>query len=194
MFLLTTPRLLLRPFQSADIEPFAAYRSDPEVARYQSWEAPYSTQQAAAFIAELQTIKPGTPGEWYQLAIERQAQPGLIGDCAFHVFLHNPQQAEIGFSLAAQHQRQGYASEAVSRLLAYLFTDLNLHRVTATCDALNHASAHLLERVGMRREAHYLENTWFKGAWGSEYAYALLRREWENARPAGSGLSPRRSE
>ncbi len=64
------------------------------------------------------------------------------------------------------------------RLLDYLFCELALHRVTATCDALNDASAKLLERVGMRREGHFIENIWFKGAWGSEYNYALLQREW----------------
>jgi aminoglycoside 6'-N-acetyltransferase len=123
--------------------------------------------------------QPGIPGEWYQLAIERKQEAGLIGDCAFHVFAHDTRQAEIGFSLARQYQGYGYATEAVMRLLEYLLGGLGLHRVTATCDAENHASAKLLERVGMRREGHLIENIWFKGAWGSEYLYALLHREWD---------------
>jgi RimJ/RimL family protein N-acetyltransferase len=63
-------------------------------------------------------------------------------------------------------------------LLEYLFGELHLHRVIATCDVENIASFRLLERIGMRREAHLVENIWFKGAWGSEYSYALLYREW----------------
>ena len=178
MIHLETPRLILRPFQETDLEAFSAYRSDPQVARYQSWEAPFTLEQAAAFIREMQSTQPGTPGAWYQLAIERKSTPGLIGDCAFHVFAQDPRQAEIGFSLARAFQGQGYASEAVHRLLDYLFSELDLHRVSAICDAENHASARLLERVGMRREGHFIENIWFKGAWGSEYSYALLQAEW----------------
>jgi RimJ/RimL family protein N-acetyltransferase len=64
----------------------------------------------------------------------------------------------------------------------YLFGDLHLHRVTATCDVENLASFKLLERVGMRREAHHVENIWLKGAWGSEYVYAMLDREWNPIR------------
>jgi RimJ/RimL family protein N-acetyltransferase len=66
----------------------------------------------------------------------------------------------------------------VSCLLGYLFGELHLHRVSAICDAENLASARLLERVGMRREGHFIENIWFKGAWGSEYSYAILQSEW----------------
>lgn len=175
---LKTQRLRLRPFHEADLEPFAAYRSNPEVARYQSWNTPYTLEQAQAFYEEMQREQPGTPGSWYQLAVERLDTPSIIGDCYFHIFANDPRQAEIGFTFAPQHQRQGYATEAVRRLLGYLFGELNLHRVTATCDAENSPSARLLERVGMRHEGHFVENIWFKGAWGSEYLYALLQREW----------------
>lgn len=179
--ILETPRLILRPFQDADLETFVAYRSDPEVARYQSWEPPFTIEQAADFISEMKRALPGVVGEWYQFAIERKQPGGLIGDCAFHILAHDAQQAEIGFSFARQYQRQGYATEAVTRLLDYLFGELVLHRVTATCDAANAASAKLLERVGMRREGHFMDakRIWFKGAWGSEYSYAILQRDWK---------------
>ena len=178
MLILETPRLILRPFQDSDLEPFVAYRSDPEVARYQGWDAPYSLDKAIEFIAEMKLAQPAIQDRWYQLAIELKQSGQLIGDCAFHTLAHDARQAEIGCTLARQHQRQGYAAEAVARLLGYLFRDLGLHRVIASCDADNLASARLLERVGMRREGHFIENIWFKGAWGSEYLYALLQREW----------------
>lgn len=178
---LKTQRLLLRPFQATDLPAFCAYRSDPEVARYQSWTAPYSLDQARAFLNEMRHAIAATPGAWVQIAVERQQEPGIIGDCAFQVLADDPQQAQIGFTFAPAFQKQGYAAEAVTRLLDYLFNDLHLHRVCATCDAENRASARLLERVGMRREAHLIENIWFKGAWGSEYVYAVLRSEWRSS-------------
>ena len=178
MLILETPRLILRPFQDSDLEPFVAYRSDPEVARYQSWEAPYSVESAMEFIAEMKHKQPAVQGEWYQLAVELKQDAPLIGDCAFHILAHDARQAEIGFTLARPYQGHGYATEAVTRLLDYAFRDLGLHRVIASCDVDNLASARLLERAGMRREGHFIENIWFKGAWGSEYLYAQLQREW----------------
>jgi len=175
---LETVRLWLRPFQAADLPAFIAYRSDPEVARYQSWEAPYSRVQAEAFLAELDTMPPIPVGAWYQLAIEVKGHSPIIGDCAFHILPPDGQQAEIGYTLSRAAQGQGYATEAVHRLLDFLFRDLGLHRVQAICDADNDASSRLLERVGLRREAYFVENIWFKGRWGSEYAYAILAAEW----------------
>ncbi|MHB1293546.1 MAG: GNAT family N-acetyltransferase [Anaerolineae bacterium] len=175
---LRTERLLLRPLVPADVEAFSAYRSDPEVARYQGWDAPFPLEQAAAFVEAMQHAQAGASGEWLQLGIERRGARGLIGDCAFHVLAQDARQAEIACTLARCSQGQGYATEALRRLLAYLFEELGLHRVVAICDVENHASAALLARLGMRREAHLVENVWFKGAWGSEYQFAILEREW----------------
>lgn len=191
MILLRTSRLQLRPLQESELAAFAAYRSDPEVARYQSWSAPYSLEQARVFLKDMNRAQPGTPGHWFQLAIERQTQPGLIGDCAFQVLQDDERQAQIGYTLARPFQKQGYAAEAVRALLDFLFSEYGLHRITAVCDALNVPSARLLERIGMRREGQFLENVWFKGAWGDEYSYAILEREWRQIRnPEGLGSSP----
>ncbi len=175
---LETPRLRLRTFQDADLDAFIAYRSDPEVARYQGWTAPYSRIQGQAFIAEMKQKPLTIPGAWYQLALVSKADSTLIGDCAFHILADDARQAEIGFTLSRSFQGQGFATEAVTRLLDYLFGDLQFHRVTAICAVENLASARLLERIGMRREGRFVENIWFKDRWGSEYLYAVLRREW----------------
>jgi RimJ/RimL family protein N-acetyltransferase len=178
VFSLASERLLLRSFQDSDLGPFLAYRNDPLVARYQSWALPYTREQGIAFIDEMKRATPGIPGEWYQIALELKATGEMIGDCVFFLLREDPRQAEIGYTLARSHQGRGYASEAICRLLDYLFGELCLHRVRANCDADNLASSRLLERVGMRREAHFVENFWFKGRWTSEYWYAILRREW----------------
>ena len=185
MLSIRTQRLLLRPFELADARAFAAYRSDPEVARYQSWTAPYALAAAQELITEvrMRQLTPPLPGEWHQIAIELAAdQPAaatLIGDFAFRLHLDDARQADIGFTLARPYQHRGYATEAVRALLHHLFTELRLHRVTATCDAENLPSQRVLERIGMRREGHFVNNTLFKGAWGSEFAYAILRSEWQ---------------
>jgi aminoglycoside 6'-N-acetyltransferase len=178
-FHLETPRLILRAFEDRDIAPFAAYRSDPEVARYQGWEAPFSLEQAAHFVNAMKAQTPGEPGAWFQIALELKSSGEMIGDVVFHVLAEDPCQAEIGFTLARAFQGRGYAAEAVKCLLDYLFGTLNLHRVRANCDPENETSAHLMERVGMRREGRFVESLWFKGRWAGEDWYAILRREWE---------------
>jgi RimJ/RimL family protein N-acetyltransferase len=178
---LTTERLVLRRFRPEDLDAFVAYRSDPQIARYQVWEAPYLAGQAHQFLQHLQASHPDTPGEWFQFAVTLRHADRLIGDCAARVPADDARQAEVGFTLAAEHQGHGYATEAVRRLLHYLLVERGKHRVSATCDDRNTRSAALLERVGMRREGHLLESTWSKGEWTNDLLYAVLRREW----PAG---------
>ena len=178
--ILETPRLTLRQFCSADLEPFLAYRNDPQVYHYQGWHVPYLRMDAEEFIARVQQSVPGTPGEWLQLAIVPHGADKPVGDVAFHITRANPRLAYIGYTLSQQVWGQGFASEAASKLLDYLFRVLDMHRVVADCDVNNTASFRLLERLGFRREAHYIESYWQDrdGAWSSEYLYAILQREW----------------
>jgi RimJ/RimL family protein N-acetyltransferase len=178
-FFLETKRLILRLFHNQDLETLIAYRSDPLVSRYQGWDAPYARHKAVAFVDEMSSKQPGIQGEWYQIAIGLKPEGSIVGDCAFRILPEDVRQAEIGFTLAREHWGQGYACEAVRCLLGYLFDDLALHRVRAICDAENTASKQVLERVGMRQEGYFIENIWFKGKWGSEYSYAILKSEWQ---------------
>ncbi|PJJ58799.1 GNAT family N-acetyltransferase [Hymenobacter chitinivorans] len=174
-----TTRLQLRPFQAADLPAFAAYRADPTVARFQSWE-PYTAAQAEAFVAsQAGAVIPAPPGTWVQIAIARADTDELLGDCALCLQADDPRQAEIGITLAPVHQGQGYATEALRALLGYCFRELHLHRVMAVTDCLNQGSVALLARAGMRQEAHFRQHVWFKGGWGDEYVYALLGSEWQ---------------
>ena len=172
-----TPRLRVRAFTAADVAAFVAYRADPDVARYQNW-SDYTEAQGRALVESMQGLEPGTPGEWCQLALEAKDGGSLVGDLALHVDGDDPRQAEVGFTLAPAAQGRGYAAEALAGLLDHAFASYGLHRVHAVTDALNAPAAALLERVGFRREAHHVENVWFKGAWGSEYVFAVLEREW----------------
>jgi RimJ/RimL family protein N-acetyltransferase len=177
-----TPRLRARPFGRADLEEFVAYRAHPEVERYQSW-SDYTAERGRALIESMRGLRPGEPGRWYQFALEERESAVLVGDLALKVDEHEPREAEVGFTLAPAQQGKGYGTEALRALLGYAFGTLGLHRVTAVTDALNVPAAALLERVGMRREAHFHENVFFKGAWGSELVFAMLDREWTASSP-----------
>ena len=177
---LRTARLVLRRFTAADLPAFVAYRSDPEIARYQGWEAPYPVERAQRMLAELALEHPDTPGRWFQFAVALAATDELLGDCGAFVPLDQPCQAEVGFTFAAAHQGRGYATEAVRRLLDYLFLDRAKHRVVASCDDRNARSAALLRRVGMRREGVLRQGVWAKGEWTDEELYAVLAQEWRS--------------
>lgn len=174
-------RLILRRFEDSDLTSFVAYRNDPEVARYQSWDS-CNEREARAFIRGMGAARVGVPGKWFQFAIESKETGELIGDCALRVNKHEPYRAEIGFTLAREYHGKGFASEAVSHVLDYAFGALGLHRIIAIADCRNAPSWALLERLGMRREGHFVENSWFKGGWADEYLYAILRHEWLSKR------------
>ena len=172
----TTERLTVRAMVPADVEAFVAYRSDPGVARYQSWED-YTLEQGRFLVEEMQSLRPGIPGEWYQLAVT-DADGALVGDLATHVDADEHRQLEVGFTLAPEQQGRGYATEALRGLLGHAFDPMGMHRVVAVTDARNDAAAALLLRTGFRKEAHFVDNVFFKGAWGSEYLFAVLESEW----------------
>ncbi len=176
---LDTERLVLRRLRASDLEPFLAYRNDPEVARYQAWEA-CDEREARGMIRALEREEPATPGEWFQFAVELRETGELVGDLGFKVETAG-MQAEVGYTFARDHWGKGYAREAVSGLLDYAFRDLGLHRVYAFTDQENRSSVVLLERLGLRREGAFVQNAWFKGGWASEYLYATLREEWIEA-------------
>jgi len=173
---LESERLILRRFADGDLLPFLAYMNDPLVARYQTWES-YSEQQARDVIEEQKSLDPGLPGQWFTFALELKETGKLVGHIALKTQEDN-QQAEIGFTLSREYHGKGLAFEAASRVLDYVFINPNLHRVTAITDCENRSSVTLLNRLGMRREGHFIQNIWFKGKWGDEYLYAILREEW----------------
>jgi len=172
-----TARLVVRAMTATDVDTFVAYRADPDVARYQSWED-YTLERGRALVESMHGLRPGVPGEWYQLALEDKDSGELVGDLAACLDADEPRVMEVGFTLDPRHQGQGYGTEALLGLLTYAFGTLSLHRVFAVTDAENAAAAALLTRVGFRQEAHFVENIFFKGAWGSELVFAMLDSEW----------------
>ena len=176
---LVTRRLVIRRFRPTDEEAFAAYRSAPDIARFQSWDAPYPSERARAFIAWLDEHHPDEVGQWYQLAIaERAAPDALIGDCGFRSRIDEPAVVDVGFTLSPRAQGRGYGTEAIGELVRYLFEDRRKHKVCADCDTRNDGSWRLLERVGFRREATLRESYRDGQQWADEYLYGLLVSDW----------------
>ncbi|BCJ40463.1 N-acetyltransferase [Actinoplanes ianthinogenes] len=180
--LMATERLILRRFRPTDAPTLAEYRSDPDVARYQSWDAPFPLDKAMTAVRNFAASSPDQPG-WFQYAIEHKIERALIGDVA--VRLHdNLRQAEIGFTLAPAYQKLGFATEAVSAVLDRLFRLQGLHRVMGECDARNVASAALMERLGFTREGLLRQQTFIKGEWTDDLLYGILAPEWLARDPA----------
>jgi RimJ/RimL family protein N-acetyltransferase len=178
---LRSPRLRLRRLKTGDAPTISAYRSLPAVSRYQSWES-FTVDDAVLLIAGQGDQLPDTPGTWLQLGIVSPDSGQLIGDCGLHFRHDEPRQVELGITLDPAYQGRGFAIETVGIVLEYVFETLGKHRVSAVTDTENRAAANLFAKLGFRREGHFVEHVWYKGGWGSEYLFALLRREWEERR------------
>jgi RimJ/RimL family protein N-acetyltransferase len=182
-------RVLLRELAGADAETVFAYRSLPEVCRYQCWE-PASVGEVRAFIDGLVEVELGAPGRWLQLGVQQRDSDELIGDCGIHVLAEDPSQAEVGITLAPEAQGRGLATEAMHALLDLLLGRLGLHRVIGSVDPRNTASVALMHRIGLRQEAHHVESLRFKGTWADDLIFAILDREWRDREQTSAGECP----
>ena len=114
-----------------------------------------------------------------QYGIENITTGKLVGDCAIKLDQNDIRIAEIGITISHLEQKNGFAKEVLLGLLTFLFDTKETHRIVEIVDSENIASINLLKSTGFRQEGHFIENIFFKGKWGSEYQYAMLKREWE---------------
>jgi RimJ/RimL family protein N-acetyltransferase len=175
--MIPTPRLTLRPLERRDLDAFVAYRSDPAVAAFQSWDVPYPLAEAEDLLAEQQGRQLGRSPGWVQLAIADAHSGALLGDCACCMLEHPPRTAELGITLARASQGRGVAREALEALVTALFGEHGVHRVIAHADDRNAPVQRLLSALGMRCEGRFVEADWHKGEWTTLRLYALLARE-----------------
>jgi RimJ/RimL family protein N-acetyltransferase len=154
-------------------------RSREDVVRWLYFEAP-TEDQTRAWIEGILARPPET-GTVFVVELRDSGEP--VGSVNVMVDAPN-RQGEIGFIFHPDHQGHGYATEAARALLDHAFEHYGLHRVCGRLEPRNEASARVLEKLGMRREAHLIENEWVKGEWQSEAVYALLAREWAAANSA----------
>ncbi|KJK49354.1 hypothetical protein UK23_14290 [Lentzea aerocolonigenes] len=168
-FPIRTARLVLRPFEPHDLDDLHAYRSQPEVHRYLYSDA-QDREQTRELIAERMACT--------ELTDEGQKGHGrVVGDVVLKWLSEVNRQGEIGYGFNPEFQGKGLATEAAEALLEFGFDHLNLHRIIAHRDPRNEPSWRLMERLGMRREAHYRHNELYKGEWCDAFIYALLEDE-----------------
>jgi len=179
-----TVRLTLRALTAADAPTFAAYRNDPQVARYQDWTLPVTAADAEAFVASQAGVTGPVAGDWVQIGVEYEGE--LAGDVAVGLD-GSAALAMIGYTLRADRQHRGIGREAVTALVDALFDRLGVHRIAATLDPANTASARLLEDLGFRYEGCAKAAAAVRGAWLDDDRYAMLRpdRQAWRERPRG---------
>jgi RimJ/RimL family protein N-acetyltransferase len=172
---LETERLVLRPYEDDDLENLHAVYSRPEVARWLYYE-PSTLEQSREKLAR--KIAGRALSEEHGLSAAVQLRDGTyVGDAVLFYGSVEHKTVELGFSFDPRHQGNGYATEAARALVDWAFSH-GFHRVIGRLEARNTASARVLEKLGMRREALLVENEWVKGEWQSELVYAILEHEW----------------
>jgi RimJ/RimL family protein N-acetyltransferase len=179
---LRTERLLLRPFTRGDVDAVYAYRRREDVARY-LFDVALSREECALAVQQrIGQVAFEAEGDKIVLAVELAANAALLGEMSLIWRSVDARQAEVGWIFDPDYQGQGYATEAANAMLDLAFGPGDMHRVAARCDVRNEASWRLMERLGMRREAHFREHGLFKGRWDEEFIYALLASEWRALR------------
>jgi RimJ/RimL family protein N-acetyltransferase len=178
-FPIETERLSLRPFVASDHAALLAIHSREDVTRYIYWNPRRPDEVARILADKASSTALEQEGDKLELAVVLREGGTLVGDVTMMWCSAVHRSAEVGFVFHPDHHGRGYATEATTALLELGFGDLGLHRMYGNVDARNRASARVLEKLGMRREAHLVENEWVKGEWTDEAVYAILDREWE---------------
>ena len=182
---LGTERLLLRPFERSDLAALHEIHAAEKNALYLYNEARTREQVAELLERKIAGASIRDEGDWLSAAAVRRDTGDLVCDVVLRWASETHKQGEIGFVAHPAHHGHGYATEAARPLLEFAFETLELHRVVGRLEPRNIGSARVLEKLGMRREAHFVENEWIKGEWQSELVYAMLAREW-TSRPSSS--------
>jgi len=165
----------MRGLSPDDAAGLFGYRSDPAVAEFQTFR-PASIEDAIAFIRDSNPAF-NQEGSWFQLGIYLKGT--LIGDIGIHFLDPRNLQCEIGYTIAKRHWRRGFGKEAVARVVTHLFADLGKHRVSASLDPANLASAALLESLGFRKEGLFRKSILNGEEWEDDLVYAILAEEWK---------------
>lgn len=173
-----THNLALRPINILDKEAVFAYRSDATTNQYQGW-IPQTLEDVENFILKNPTSF-NEAESWFQLVIIEKISNKTIGDIGVHFYGEENLQVELGCTIDRNHHKKGYATEALRGVINTLFILYKKHRITASIDPRNDASASLLERIGFRKEAHFRESLFLDGKWVDDVIYALLAKDWHN--------------
>jgi RimJ/RimL family protein N-acetyltransferase len=172
-----TERLVLRPFEEGDLDALYALQSDAESARWLYKEPRTLDETRALLERKIAGDRFSAEGDWLSAAVIAREAGHFVGDMSMQLLSKEHKACEIGFIFDRAHHGRGYATEAGRAFLACAF-GLGFHRVIGRVEPRNTASCRVLEKLGLRLEAEFVENEWIKGEWQSERVYAMLEREW----------------
>jgi len=175
---LETERLEIKPVSLDDKEKIFRYRRDKTTNKFQGW-IPETIEDVENFITKTSSAI-NEPETWFQFVIIEKQSQKIIGDIGVHFFDKENKQSEIGYTLDKEFQNQGYATESVKRVIGYLFEELHKHRIIASTDPANLKSIKLLERLGFRKEAHFVESLYLNGRWVDDLIFAMTDKDWKN--------------
>jgi RimJ/RimL family protein N-acetyltransferase len=174
-----TERLVLRMPTEADAPTIAAYRDDPDVARYQDWPLPYERADAVDGIRRVADLSGPAIGRSVNVIIEHEGT--VVGDVFVGIGDEHPGGAVafLGYTLATRHQGKGFAIEAATAMVDALFAHTPVHRIVATLDPENWASMRLLEQLGFQFEGLARQAEPIRGEWLDDMRFGLLRSDRE---------------
>jgi RimJ/RimL family protein N-acetyltransferase len=179
-FPLKSSRLVLRPYTMNDFDDLYDIQSRPEVTRHLLFGPRDRDQVREALRQRIKAASLEDEGDELTLAVVLPETGTVIGDVELCWTSREHRQGEIGYIFHPDHGGLGYATEAAQVMLRLGFEDLGLHRVVGRLSGSNTASARVLERLGMRREAHLVHSRTVKGEWVDEVVYAMLEDEWRS--------------
>jgi RimJ/RimL family protein N-acetyltransferase len=188
---LTTERLIIRALTPGDVDRHHAIFSDLDVVRF-LYFGPFDRPAAQEHLARRSIVDLPGEGGWINFGVEVRGEGVLIGELAMGFISTTHAHYEVGYVFDPAFSGQGYATEGAAMIVELAFSGLGAHRVSGRLDARNGASARVLEKLGMRREAHLVENEFVKGEWTDELVYAILAPEWRSSRGPATEFEFRR--
>lgn len=175
-----TRRLILRPVRMSDAQDLYEYSRDPEVARHVLWDAHRSIHQTRAYIRYLlrqyRSCAPGT----FVIALRDTGK--VIGTIGFMWVQTENRSAEVGYSLSRAYWNRGFMTEALTCVLEFGFTRLNLNRIEAQHECDNPASGHVMRNAGMKHEGTLRQRIYNKGRFADVDLYAILKSDFDPAK------------
>ena len=175
---LRTERLIVRAYTDQDFDFLHDLYSRPDVVRYLYDEVHDRERSRRMLARKMANAALRAEGDHLTPLLVRADTGEPVGDAMLAWTSEEHGGGEIGYIIHPDHAGNGYATEAGRLMLRLGFERLKLHRIVGRLDGRNGGSARVLERLGMRREAHFVANEFVKGEWADEVVYAMLAEEW----------------
>ncbi len=169
-------RLVLREMREPDAESVFKIFGDPDVILY--WSSPAQKLVSEARELILDARKQFESRKLIEWGVALRDTDEVIGTCTLLNIDLRHRRAEIGYALAREHWRKGYATEALDLALAFAFGPMDLHRLEADVHPENIGSFRLLEKQGFKREGYLRERWHHLGRIEDGVFLGLLRPEW----------------